>query len=180
MLPGVTGEVSAASAFASTWAERRGTQVRPTEAQGIYTLERLVPPAPCLSGFSRSATAGDVPTLVGWLDDMALKIGSYVNSDRQASIVRSIEAGGWHIWDDDGAASVAYQHPAVARFTRVGPVYTPPNRRGHGYGAAATAAASPAIEATGAQPMLFTQLSNPTSNGIYRSLGYRQVSDVLV
>ena len=28
--------------------------------------------------------------------------------------------------------------------------------------------------------MLFTQLSNPASNSIYRSLGYSQVADVLI
>lgn len=180
VLPGITGEVGVASAFASTWAECRGIPVRPVEAQGIYTLDRLAPPARPPSGFARPATSGDRPTLVGWLDAMAAEVGSYVHPGRDAAVARSIESGGWHIWDDDGAVSGAFQHRKLARFTRVGPVYTPPYRRSRGYGGAVTAAATAGIEATGAQAMLFTQLANRTSNAIYRSLGYRQVSDVLI
>ncbi len=178
--PMVTGEAAAASAFASTWAERRRTPVHPTEAQGIYTLDRLVPPARTPTGFCRPATAEDVPTLSRWFDDMATEVGTPVNPRRSSAVARSVEAGGWHIWDDDGPVSVAHQHPATSGFARIGPVYTPPDERGHGYGTAVTASASAGIEATGAQAMLFTQLTNPTSNAIYRALGYRQVADVLI
>jgi predicted GNAT family acetyltransferase len=60
---------------------------------------------------------------------------------------------------------------------RVGPVYTPPEQRGRGYGTAATAAATAGILSAGAQPCLFTDLSNPTSNSIYQRIGYRAVTD---
>lgn len=178
-LPGVTGEAGAASAFAGQWAESTGRPVRPNEVQAIYTLDCLVPLKHPPSGFSRPATQNDAPTLVKWIDDMAVETGGYRSADREEAIAKSIEDGGWHIWDDGGAVSVAHAYRAVTPYARVGPVYTPKDRRGHGYAAAATASASAGIEAEGAQAMLFTQLSNPTSNSIYRRLGYRQVAEVL-
>jgi predicted GNAT family acetyltransferase len=63
---------------------------------------------------------------------------------------------------------------------RVGPVYTPPEHRGRGYGSAVTAAATRSILAEGAVPVLFTDLANPTSNKIYRALGYRPVEERLI
>lgn len=60
-------------------------------------------------------------------------------------------------------------------------VYTPPEHRGHGYAAAVTAEVSRAAREAGAQEvLLFTDLANPTSNGVYRRIGYRPVSDRLL
>lgn len=60
----------------------------------------------------------------------------------------------------------------------MGPVYTPPAHRGRGYGAGVTHAVSEAAYAAGAEEvLLFTDLANPTSNGIYLRLGYTPVED---
>jgi predicted GNAT family acetyltransferase len=56
-------------------------------------------------------------------------------------------------------------------------VYTPRAHRGRGYGSAVTAVATQDILDDGAIPVLFTDLANPTSNGIYQRLGYRPVGD---
>jgi predicted GNAT family acetyltransferase len=61
---------------------------------------------------------------------------------------------------------------------RIGPVYTPPEHRGHGYGSAVTAAASQGALDRGKRfCFLYTDLANPTSNAIYMRLGYRPVCD---
>ena len=61
---------------------------------------------------------------------------------------------------------------------RVGPVYTPPEHRRRGYGAAVTAAASQhALDAGAVQVVLFTDLANPTSNSVYQRIGYRPGDD---
>ncbi|WP_405819688.1 GNAT family N-acetyltransferase [Streptomyces sp. NBC_00838] len=68
--------------------------------------------------------------------------------------------------------------PVVAGQARVSPVYTPPRLRGRGYGGAVTAAISRAARESGAeQVLLFTDLANPTSNALYRRLGYRPLTD---
>jgi predicted GNAT family acetyltransferase len=69
----------------------------------------------------------------------------------------------------------------IAGSARVAPVYTPPEHRGRGYAAAVTAEVSAAARRAGAdEVLLFTDLANPTSNGVYTRIGYRPVSDRLV
>jgi predicted GNAT family acetyltransferase len=61
----------------------------------------------------------------------------------------------------------------------VGPVYTPSHWRGKGYGSAGTAAATRDVLDDGSVPVLFTDLTNQTSNDIYQRLGYDPVEDSL-
>ena len=64
---------------------------------------------------------------------------------------------------------------------RVAPVYTPPEHRGRGYGAAATAAVTRAAVDAGVRDLLlYTDLANPTSNRLYARLGYRPVEDAVM
>ncbi|MCQ0020489.1 GNAT family N-acetyltransferase [Actinomadura madurae] len=76
---------------------------------------------------------------------------------------------------------MAGRTPAVGGMARVAPVYTPAGHRRRGYGAAVTAAATrDAQDAGAADVVLFTDLGNPTSNSVYRRLGYRPVEDRVV
>ena len=92
-----------------------------------------------------------------------------------------ISSGGLTLWEDGGrTVAMAGTSTVVAGVARIGPVYTPPARRCHGYGAAVTAAATRAGLAAGADRcMLFTDLANPTSNALYPRLGYRPVGDAV-
>ena len=76
---------------------------------------------------------------------------------------------------------MAARNITVAGVSRIGPVYTPPAFRRHGYGAAATAACTQdALERGARQVVLFTDQANPTSNGIYQRIGYRALDDRLI
>ncbi|OBB46536.1 GNAT family N-acetyltransferase [Mycobacterium sp. 852002-51961_SCH5331710] len=83
------------------------------------------------------------------------------------------------LWDVTGApVSMALLRAAAAGVSRIGPVFTPTNRRGSGYGSAVTAAASQAaLDRGDAGVVLFADLANPTSNAIYQKLGYAPVTD---
>ena len=54
---------------------------------------------------------------------------------------------------------------------RIGPVYTLPAHRELGIGAAVTAATRSAVSEAD-EVVLFTDSTNPTSNALYRRLGY--------
>jgi predicted GNAT family acetyltransferase len=69
--------------------------------------------------------------------------------------------------------------PATGGVVRIGPVYTPPDRRARGYATACVEALSRSIVDAGDTAILYTQLANPTSNGIYRRIGYEPVLEVL-
>ena len=73
---------------------------------------------------------------------------------------------------------MAWHSPVVAGMARVSSVYTPAAHRRRGYGAAVTAQATrAALDAGAAEVVLFTDLANPTSNAVYRRIGYRPVED---
>jgi len=74
--------------------------------------------------------------------------------------------------------SLAGRNRTAGGQARIGPVYTPPDLRGRGFGGAATAAITQAALDDGAEGVvLFTDLANPTSNTLYQRLGYRPISD---
>jgi predicted GNAT family acetyltransferase len=68
--------------------------------------------------------------------------------------------------------------PVLAGASRIGPVYTAPEHRRHGYAAAVTAAASRwALDQGAGRVLLFTDLADPTTNRLYPRIGYRPVHD---
>jgi predicted GNAT family acetyltransferase len=75
--------------------------------------------------------------------------------------------------------ALAARRPATAGVSRIGPVYTLPAARGHGYGSAVTAHAARGILDEGAIPVLYADLANRTSNKIYQAIGFRPVDDRL-
>jgi predicted GNAT family acetyltransferase len=83
------------------------------------------------------------------------------------------------LWEDRGVVvSMVAVNPAVAGVVRIGPVYTPPEARRRGYASSAVAAVSRQALQTGAHTcMLFTDVSNPTSNKIYADVGYRRFGE---
>jgi predicted GNAT family acetyltransferase len=91
----------------------------------------------------------------------------------------SLGYGGLVLWErENRSVSLAGRYRAVAGQARIGPVYTPPELRGRGFGGAATAAVTQAALDEGAEVVvLFTDPANPASNTLYQRLGYRPVSD---
>jgi predicted GNAT family acetyltransferase len=93
----------------------------------------------------------------------------------------SAEGTGILLWEHDGEpVSLAGWGGRTPNGIRVGPVYTPPELRGRGYATAVTAELSRRLLAGDLGPgnrrfcFLYTDLANPTSNSIYRRIGYRQ------
>ena len=181
-LPGVVGAVPEVDAFAGAWAARWGVDRELTMAQGIYALEELVePPEP--PGSPRHATEADRPLLLAWLDDFAreaLREDSPDASQHERVIDARLsrDDAGFVVWEDGGPVSLAGFGGTTPSGSRIGPVYTPPERRGRGYGSAVTAAVTRDRLAAGRMfCFLYTDLSNPTSNRIYEAIGYRRVCE---
>ncbi|WP_084609017.1 GNAT family N-acetyltransferase [Thermocrispum agreste] len=102
--------------------------------------------------------------------------------NHRRQIVQSLALGNAHgLWHDDGVVrSMARASAQLHGMSRVGMVYTPPEHRRRGYGAAVTAAVSQwALDQGARDVVLFTDLDNPTSNSIYQKIGYRPVYDAV-
>ncbi len=179
--PGVVGDAAAAAAFAGRWTEVTGTGAEPREGQRLYRLGALRPPIG-VDGSARRARPDDLDLLLAWWAGLAGDIGEAPpGPDGEEVISRRLAQGEIWLWDvDDRAVSMARLSAPAAGAVRVGFVYTPPERRRRGYAAASVAALSAHARSAGAtECLLFTQLSNPTSNGVYRRIGFEAVGEIL-
>ncbi|MFC4856768.1 GNAT family N-acetyltransferase [Actinophytocola glycyrrhizae] len=179
-LPGVSGPAENAHAVADVWTRRTGGTTNVTLASRLFRLGELAPPT--TTGHARAATEDDVDLLVTWRNEFEIEAIGFQRgaADVPSEIRRRFEIGDVVTLWEDGGKPVAWANASrpIGGMSRVGPVYTPPGHRGHGYGSAVTAAVSQqAVDAGATDVILFADLANPTSNSIYRKIGYRPVYD---
>jgi uncharacterized protein len=133
-------------------------------------------------GRLRAATTADRDLLVTWVDAFVTEAAPEPGPFDAEEWVEHLFASplrGAYLWEDGGPVSLACSGGPTPNGARIGPVYTPPERRGHGYASAATAALSELLLERGRRfCFLFTDLANPTSNHIYQAIGYQPVCDV--
>lgn len=174
-LPGVQGEAASTAAFAGQWTESTKTAAVPFGGTRLYELVRLeeMPPVP---GSLRLAGGQDRDLLVEWVRAYQAEVHDDVY-DPARVVDRWIHDGRIRIWQDREPVSIAITRERVAGVTRIGGVFTPPQHRRQGYAAACVHAVSKSICDAGGRAILYTDLGNPTSNSIYRRLGYRAVAE---
>jgi predicted GNAT family acetyltransferase len=177
VIPGVNGVAATAARFAGHWTERMKSAANPVEGARIYEVDEVLP-APPTAGALRLAEEADRHLLIEWSAAFQLETGDGAGNVER-TVDRRLQAGQLWIWEDTEAAAMSGITDPVAGVVRIGPVYTPPDRRGQGYASALVARVSAAARRRGHRCILYTQLANPTSNSIYRALGYRAVDEVL-
>ncbi|MFR9676398.1 GNAT family N-acetyltransferase [Streptomyces sp. TR06-5] len=178
--PDVHGPARVVEAYTSAVAARTGSRMVQRRRERLYRLHTLRPPRPAPPGRARPATTEDRPLLVEWSAAFRREIGHGTAGSSRALDARIAE-GRMMLWEDGaGPVAMAGSSPVVAGTVRIGPVYTPAEHRGRGYAAAATAAETRVrLDADVDEVLLFADLANATSNGLYRRLGYVPVDDYL-
>ncbi|WP_157743191.1 GNAT family N-acetyltransferase [Micromonospora coriariae] len=176
----VHGPVPAVAEFAERYAERAGRVAVPGTAQRIFRLDAVRPPVG-VAGRARPATGADRDLLIAWAAAYAAEtMPDGPSVDAAGQIDARLPHGGllW-LWERAGTpVSTAWLSRPVAGVVRISGVYTPPAWRGRGYASGCVAHATRHALNTGAAACtLYTDLTNPTSNRIYQSLGYRPLSD---
>lgn len=180
-LEGLSGPVGVARRFADCWSELRRCSAEVLVENRVYETAELLPARP-VPGSARLYEDGDRELVIAWIGAFMAEAMPELQSpngadwlDRRANDPSSALL----LWDDGGAVSLAAYGSPSPNGMRVGPVYTPPELRGRGYASAVTAAATERVLAGGKRfCFLFTDLANPTSNSIYRQIGYRPVADL--
>jgi GNAT superfamily N-acetyltransferase len=175
VVAGVGGPVPAVEELV----RRLGRAAAHRTAERLYRLERLRAPKG-VPGTTRAAEPGEADLIVEWYSAFTVEAHGGVPSsiDVRGQVRRCIHDRRCLVWVDGcGPVSMAMLRPPEAGVSRIGPVYTPPSARAHGYGSAVTAGAARAILATGAVPVLYADRANPTSNRIYQAIGFRPVAD---
>lgn len=178
-LPGVTGREAEALAFAAALLASAGSRAEVHLRTRLYRLAELTPPPARPAGSARLAGPADTDVVLAWYQAFGAEVGNGAAVSRPV-IDGKLRDGRLMLWELSGGpvVSMAGMNRTVAGVARIGPVYTPPEYRGHGYGSAATEAVTrAALDRGAAEVVLFTDLANPVSNSIYYRLGYRPVED---
>ncbi|GAC1582812.1 MAG: GNAT family N-acetyltransferase [Candidatus Dormibacteria bacterium] len=177
-LPGVLGPVAEVEAFLDGWGPE--SPPRPGMQQRIYCLTAVAHLRPS-AGHPRPADMEDRPTVLRWFYDFTAEaLHGLGHPDIEATVdarIRDDQVLLWHVGGRPVSMAVGRQAPTQGAV--IGPVFTPVDDRGKGYGTSVVAELSRRLLSAGANScLLYTDLSNRTSNAIYQRIGYAPVCDV--
>ena len=184
-IPGVMTEKSLAVAFAEEYTSPKRMTYVTAMNQCIYELNAVNPNIQ-KAGNVRLLEEEDMHFFPYWLEafNAAKNYGATKMSipNRMEAYQNHISSKKLYILEDNG------QPVSMAGFTRimqtaigVAYVYTPPCYRGRGYATSIVAQISQIALAKGFDKcVLYTDLANPTSNSIYKNIGYVPVCESLM
>jgi len=184
-VPGIVGNLPFVEPAAERLAAASGRSAERILSQGVYglTAVRDVARAP---GEARAATTEDRAQVLAWVRAFADEAipdpeEAFERMERNLQSRFGGEGGGFWLWEDRGEpVSLSGFSGPTANGIRIGPVYTPPEHRKHGYATTLVADLSAWLLEQGYRAcFLYTDLANPTSNRIYVEIGYERVCDAM-
>jgi predicted GNAT family acetyltransferase len=178
-LPGVNGPKAASEELSNRYLAATGQRIIRREGLGVYDLPVPAQTPWPIEGEHRLASESDLRLVASWVDDFLAETGDRM-SDAETMARRQIRLGNVSLWiARDVPVSMCWASAPYSGVVRVSGVYTPPAERGNGYASGVVTAASRRQQDEGYTCMLYTELTNPTSNKIYRALGYRYLGEDL-
>ena len=186
-LSGALGKPQAAGNFAEAWRAASGQQFKFKMRQMLHRLDAVIHPDQPPAGRMRAATLADASLLEYWYiafqsEAFGREGGDWFSQNARHGLRERLTTQPplHYLWYDGirPRCWVGYR-PTTERVARVAPVYTPPSERGRGYASALVAAVSQDLLDRGYRHCsLYTDLANPTSNAIYRRVGYEPICEI--
>lgn len=175
----VVSERQQAERFATAWQEITSGTSEIFMSQGLYRLDS-VEDIDMATGRMREATVADQAQLEAWYS--AFEVESGLRSSPPEKVAKAVqtmvEREEAVFWEVDGqVVSCAKRARPTENGITVSFVYTSPDARGKGYARSLVADLSRQLLETKSFCVLYTDLTNPTSNKIYREVGYQQIMD---
>lgn len=182
-LPSVSGKSAIVSAFVEAYkgtasaGSQRNFEVE--EQLLIYSLNKLL--IPSVEGVIRAAEENEYEFILDWYlkfgEDTGVLMPNPEQSVRSGLLNKSLR-----FWVVNGEKVAMAGHASLVETPsgsvgRIGPVYTPPEHRRKGYAGALTAMLSKELLDRGSKVMLYTDATNPTSNGVYQRIGFELIDE---
>jgi len=179
-IPGVVGPKNDVDVFNTEWI-KLGYKSQLGMAQKIYKIEQVI--LPKVSGELRLAGHDEVDLIAQWLVDFGNESlppperKSF--AERKPHAERAIKNNFAYVWVHDGKpVSMAHIGRPTENGISVSAVFTPKNSRRSGFASAVVAHLSQKMLDEGKKfCVLYTDISNPTSNKIYQNVGYREAAE---
>jgi predicted GNAT family acetyltransferase len=161
-----------------------GSTPVPRMREVVRVLSTLSALTSVCSGEARLAALADLDLLLRWFAEFNVEART---PGPAAPAVVSAAVGEGRVWLWQHATGTAVAMGGHARVVaspggtvgRIGPVYTMPAVRRHGYGAAITHAVARKLSAECDEVMLMTDADNPDSNSVYDKLGFTVAGEIV-
>ncbi len=183
-IPGVITEKILAKVFAKAYTSRKGLAIETDMEQRIYELTAVSPDIRKV-GTVRLLDEGDMHYFPYWVEAF-YEGGRYGKTEmhipqEEAHYRYRLASKKIYVLEDGGMpVSMAGYTRTMQTAIGVAMVYTPPYLRNRGYATSVVAQISQmALDNGYERCVLYTDLSNPTSNSIYQKIGYVPVCDSL-
>jgi predicted GNAT family acetyltransferase len=181
-IPGVNSAANIARKFAKEWSQLSGCTIRQDWAQRIYQLSRVTDESRS-AGRLREPYEHDRALVMKWRAAFAIEADRTDPEQATKAAAEPLQRS-THLmlWEVEGIpVSMAGFTGRTPHGVRVAWVYTPPENRGKGFAGACVAALSQKLLDEGRKfCFLYTDLTNPTSNHVYQTIGYEPVTDATV
>ena len=176
-IPGVIGPHSIAEIFANAYSAINPCTVNLSMKMRIYQLTAVVEPKKPKGTF-RPAEEKDVPILNEWIDGFHIDVFKGRKDVHKADAAELIRNADLYVWDDSGIVSMVNRTRPTRHGFVIAYVYTQKQFRNKGYATAAVSSLCRHILTSGKSfCSLFADLANPTSNSIYRKIGFKPIQD---
>ncbi|WP_215142186.1 GNAT family N-acetyltransferase [Exiguobacterium qingdaonense] len=175
----VISERAQAERFGKTWQELTSGTSEINMSQALYRLDG-VEDVDMANGRMREATPADQGQLEAWYSAFEAESGLRSSSPEKVTkaVQLMLEREEAVFWEVDGqVVSCAKRARPTENGITVSFVYTSPDARGRGYARSLVAVLSRKLLETKSFCVLYTDLTNPTSNKIYQEVGYEQVME---
>jgi len=178
---GVNGALPAAKTCAGELARLQGGTAGVTVHTRLHEATEVVAPRPA-PGRLRLVRTDEVDLAMAWFeafahdaDEQAGRASGNLHemTETEDGMIRRIAEERVWFWVDDEDRPVhltGHNLPAFGA-ARIGPVFTPREHRGNGYGGNAVAQVTQRLLDIGARACLYTDQANPTSPQLYAALG---------
>ncbi|WP_408006266.1 GNAT family N-acetyltransferase [Pseudalkalibacillus sp. A8] len=180
-IPGVIGSGILAGLFAESWCAANKISYETAMEQYIFKLTKVnnVCQSP---GFIRLATMDDIDLLSKWGYEFSYVTETPFTKELARKKTKEfILQESLYVWEDKQLVSMARKARGTSNGISVNYVYTPKEYEKRGYATSCVAELSRILLRDGyGFCTLYTDLSNPTSNSIYKKIGYKPIGDSIV
>ena len=175
---GVNGPLEVAEAFSRCWCENMNTESELVIRSRLHALTE-VKIQKVQDGELRRATVDDCRLVTEWAVAFSKEADTVSLEGIEERVKKQVEKGEFFLFEvERRAVSMATKTRAQNDMVSISYVFTRPEERGKGYGTATVARLSERLLDSGYPTCtLFTDLANPTSNSIYKKIGYEPVQD---
>lgn len=178
---GIVGEQETTRLFAKAWTSQTGEQIKVLMDQGLYRIDAVNKGLQKSEGSWRVASNKDAKLLIEWYKLFELETGLGRRSTQEQAAQRIeefLDRKEVYVWEVDGSivSCMKKGRPSKNGIT-VSFVFTPKVFRANGYARTLVAEVTDELLLEYDFVMLYTDLTNPTSNKIYREIGYEQIAN---